>query len=102
MCLPFAMRVYSQNKLVLQEVIRQPYSERILITDCYMEPTILVPPTVYSIRSPSASFEMEWGHMVGKELELMTTPDLSLSIMLDLSVMFQTTTQSFSRIVGGV
>lgn len=40
--------------------------------------------------------------MVGKELDLMGTPDLSLSIMLDLSIMFQTTTQSFSRVVEGV
>lgn len=98
MCLPFAMRVYSQNKLVLQEVIPVSCIRNVfLITDCYMEPTILVPPTVYSIRSPSASFEMKWGHMVGKELELMTTPDLSLSIMLDLSVMFR---RPHSRLVG--
>ena len=98
------MRAYSQahTRLVLQHTIRHPTSERVLITDCYSEPTILVPPTVFSIRSPSASFEMRWGHMVGKELDLMGTPDLSLSIMLDLSIMFQTTTQSFSRVVEGV
>lgn len=96
------MRVYSQTKLVHQQGILHPSSERIPITDCYTEPTILVPPTVYSIRSPSAVFEMKWGHMVGKELELTNTPDLSLSIMLDISVMFQTTTQSFSRVGGEV
>ncbi len=88
----------STSKLLLQYSSKESLASYLSIKDCYAEPSTLLSPVHYKIKSPAASFEFQWGRVVGKNGGHTDTPDQTFTATMDLVSMYHSTLQSFSKL----
>ena len=84
------------RSLLLQTTLLLRGLTTFFVDDCYSPPQTVRPSSHYQVKSPGGVFEMRWGEVVGKEAEIREGGRTEYSMMMDITAMYQTTTQSFS------